>query len=182
MTALDEVHELAVRVGQALTRKRLILAVAESCTGGWVGQAITAVEGSSSWFDRGFIVYSDRAKQQMLGVTTTAMREHGSVSPEVVGEMAKGVLEFSDADLSIAISGIAGPRGGTLSKPVGTVWMAWALKDTEIFTHHARFTGDRHSIRRQSVIVALQGVLEFLGEAGGPMRERKRVLTRADSG
>lgn len=164
MNALDEVHELAVCVGQELKRKRLILAVAESCTGGWVGQAITAVEGSSSWFDRGFIVYSDRAKQQMLGVTTTAMRDHGSVSQEVVGEMAKGVLEFSDADLSIAISGIAGPQGGTLSKPVGTVWMAWALKDAEVCTRHARFTGDRYSIRRQSVVAALRELLAFLGE------------------
>ena len=167
---MDELHELAVRVGQALKRKRLILAVAESCTGGWVGQAITGVEGSSSWFDRGFIVYSDRAKQQMLGVTTTVLGDHGSVSPEVVGEMAKGVLKLSDADLSIAISGIAGPGGGTPSKPVGTVWMAWARKDAKICTRHARFTGDRQSIRRQSVIAALQGVLEFLGENGDWMR------------
>lgn len=153
---------LAAEVGRALKAHGWMLATAESCTGGGVAQAITAIAGSSAWFERGFITYSNLSKQQMLGVQESTLVSHGAVSEAVVREMAEGALRYSKADVSVAVSGIAGPGGGTPGKPVGTVWFAWATKQgiTVAQLHH--FSGDRAKVRAQAVRIALRGVLELL--------------------
>ena len=150
-------------MGSALKSKGLMLATAESCTGGWVGEAVTMVSGSSDWFERGFITYSNLAKQQMLGVSEETLAAHGAVSEPTVREMAAGALNHSLAQVAVAVSGVAGPAGGTPAKPVGTVCFAWDLIDSapRCETHH--FGGDREAVRRQSVIVALDGILQILG-------------------
>ncbi len=155
-----ELDALARRVGEALANRRLWLATAESCTGGWIAEAVTAVAGSSGWFDRGFVTYSNDAKADMLGVRATTLETHGAVSEATVGEMAAGALDHSRADLAVAVSGVAGPGGGSPAKPVGTVCLAWARRDgpTGVVTVH--LDGDRAAVRRQTVILALQGVLE----------------------
>jgi nicotinamide-nucleotide amidase len=153
--------ELARRVGERLKAANAVLVTAESCTGGWVAQAITSVAGSSAWFDRGFVTYSDAAKQELLGVGAETLRAHGAVSEATAREMARGALERSRATVAVSITGVAGPGGGTPEKPVGTVCFAWALQDgTKSETR--RFSGDRESIRRQSVVLALEGVLKAL--------------------
>ena len=155
-----ELDALARRVGEALANRRLWLATAESCTGGWIAEAVTAVAGSSGWFDRGFVTYSNDAKADMLGVRATTLETHGAVSEATVSEMAAGALDRSRADLAVAVSGVAGPGGGSPAKPVGTVCLAWARRDgpTGVVTVH--LDGDRAAVRRQTVILALQGVLE----------------------
>jgi len=160
--ARDTLTTLATLVGARLKQRGLVLATAESCTGGWVAQAVTAISGSSEWFDRGFVTYSNEAKQEMLGVRAETLAAFGAVSEQTVREMAAGALAHSRAQVALAITGIAGPGGGTKEKPVGTVCFAWARKDAgpESLTHH--FSGEREEIRRQSVITALQGVLERL--------------------
>ena len=153
--------ELARRLGERLKASNAVLATAESCTGGWAAQVVTSVAGSSSWFDRGFVTYSDGAKQDLLGVRAETLRTHGAVSEETAREMARGALERSEATVAVSITGVAGPGGGTPQKPVGTVCFAWALADgTKSETR--RFSGDRESVRRQSVVLALEGVLEAL--------------------
>jgi len=148
-------------VGEALKRKGWLLASAESCTGGWVAQAVTSVAGSSGWFDRGFVTYSDAAKQELLGVRAETLRAHGAVSEATAREMARGALERSAASVAVAITGVAGPGGGTPEKPVGMVCFAWAQGgDTRSETRH--LLGDRESVRRQSVILALEGVLKAI--------------------
>ena len=162
--------ELARRVGERLKAANAVLATAESCTGGWVAQVVTSIAGSSAWFDRGFVTYSDAAKQELLGVGAETLRAHGAVSEATAREMARGALERSQATVAVSITGIAGPGGGTPEKPVGTVCLAWALRDgTKSGTkcggtksETRRFTGDRESIRRQSVVLALEGVLKAL--------------------
>lgn len=155
-----ELDALARRVGEALANRRLWLATAESCTGGWIAEAVTAIAGSSGWFDRGFVTYSNDAKADMLGVRAATLETHGAVSEATVGEMAAGALDRSRADLAVAVSGVAGPGGGSPAKPVGTVCLAWARRDgpTGVVTVH--LDGDRAAVRRQTVILALQGVLE----------------------
>ena len=155
-----ELDALARRVGEALANRRLWLATAESCTGGWIAEAVTAIAGSSGWFDRGFVTYSNDAKADMLGVRAATLETHGAVSEAPVGEMAAGALDHSRADLAVAVSGVAGPGGGSPAKPVGTVCLAWARRDgpTGVVTVH--LDGDRAAVRRQTVILALQGVLE----------------------
>jgi nicotinamide-nucleotide amidase len=155
-------EELARRVGERLKARGAMLAAAESCTGGWVAQAVTSVAGSSAWFDRGFVTYSDAAKQELLGVRAQTLEHHGAVSEETAREMARGALERSRATIALAITGVAGPGGGTPAKPVGTVCFAWALRDG-LRSETCRFPGDRESVRRQSVIRALEGVLAALG-------------------
>jgi nicotinamide-nucleotide amidase len=153
--------ELARRVGARLKAAKAILATAESCTGGWAAQAVTSVAGSSAWFDRGFISYSNAAKEELLGVRAETLRRHGAVSEETAREMARGALERSRASIALSITGVAGPAGGTEEKPVGTVCFAWAHgQKLESATH--RLAGDRESVRRQSVILALEGVLRTL--------------------
>ncbi|HLA75851.1 MAG TPA: nicotinamide-nucleotide amidohydrolase family protein [Gammaproteobacteria bacterium] len=159
---LTELTRLAKEVGALLEQHGVLLATAESCTGGWVAEAITRVPGSSAWFERGFITYSDAAKQDMLGVSAATLAAFGAVSEEVVREMANGALKHSRAQVSIAVSGIAGPGGGTPAKPVGSVCLAWAGSGRRLRSQVVRFSGGRNEVRRQAVITALCGLMEFL--------------------
>lgn len=158
-----ELYPLAQQLGQALLARGWRLATAESCTGGGIGAAITAVPGSSAWFDGGLITYSNRAKQALLGVEAATLVAVGAVSEAVVAQMAAGALQHCDADLAVAVSGIAGPDGGSADKPVGTVWIAWAQRDATVITRRFVFAGDRHSVRQQTVAQALQGLLDMAG-------------------
>ena len=158
-----ELYQLAETVGQSLTRHGKMLASAESCTGGWVGMVITAVPGSSAWFERGFITYTNQAKQDMLGVQDATLATHGAVSEATVLEMARGALSHSHAHIALAISGIAGPGGGTPKKPVGTVCIAWAMQDGTQHATTCKLNGDREEIRARAVAAALRGVIELLG-------------------
>lgn len=162
MSGGEPIESLSARVGKALASRALTLATAESCTGGWVASAVTAVAGSSAWFDRGFVTYSNAAKHEMLGVSPDTLAANGSVSEATIREMAFGALALSEADVSAAISGIAGPHGGTSEKPVGTVWLAWAARDGEYRSRCARFEGDRENVRRESVQAALAGIIELI--------------------
>jgi len=158
----DTLTTLATLVGARLRAKGMMLATAESCTGGWVAQAVTAIGGSSEWFERGFVTYSDAAKQEMLGVSARTLAAHGAVSEQTAREMAVGALAHSRAQVALAVTGIAGPTGGSPEKPLGMVCFAWALNGGAVSALTRRFHGDRDSVRRQSVIAALQGVLESL--------------------
>lgn len=154
-------EDLAKRLGERLAASGQVLAIAESCTGGWVAQAVTAIAGSSDWFDRGFVTYSNDAKQEMLGVRADTLARHGAVSEQTAREMAQGALARSKATVALAVTGVAGPGGGSAEKPVGMVCFAWARRQT-IRTETIHFSGDRESVRRQSVIHALEGVLKGL--------------------
>jgi nicotinamide-nucleotide amidase len=154
-------NDVARKVGEELKASRAILVTAESCTGGWVAQALTSIPGSSDWFERGFITYSDDSKQDLLGVRSETLTRHGAVSEETAREMAQGALERSKGTLALAVTGVAGPGGGSAAKPVGMVCFAWARKGA-VRSETQRFSGDRESVRKQSVIRALQGVLEQL--------------------
>ena len=156
--------ELAKQVGERLKAAGAQLVTAESCTGGWVAQAVTAVAGSSNWFERGFVTYSNDAKRELLGVSRETLEAHGAVSEETAREMADGALKKSKGTIALAVTGVAGPGGGTRDKPVGMVCFAWA-DGKKLRSETRRFSGDRDSVRRQSVIRALEGVLESL--AGG---------------
>lgn len=158
----DELFDLAQRLGEGLKARNLWLATAESCTGGWVGEAVTSVSGSSNWYDRGFITYTNQAKQDMLGVSAETLATHGAVSEATVREMALGALRHSRAQAALAISGIAGPTGGTPEKPVGLVWFAWAFADGRVEAERYVFPGDRQGVRRQAVATALDGLLKRL--------------------
>ncbi|MDD2915164.1 MAG: nicotinamide-nucleotide amidohydrolase family protein [Gallionella sp.] len=153
---------LAAQLGGVLKAHGLLLATAESCTGGGVAQAITEISGSSGWFERGFVTYSNLAKQQMLGVNETTLKEHGAVSEAVVREMVSGALANSVAQVALAVSGIAGPDGGTPGKPVGTVWFAWGIKQGLTYAQRHQFGGSRAEVRAQAVRIAMQGVLNLL--------------------
>ena len=153
--------ELARRVGERLKACRQMLVTAESCTGGWAAQALTSVAGSSDWFERGFVTYSNASKEELLGVSAQTLARHGAVSEETAREMAQGALLRSRGTISLAVTGVAGPGGGSREKPVGMVCFAWAgAKGLSVETRH--FSGDRESVRRQSVIHALKGVLKKL--------------------
>lgn len=153
------IGELAAR----LQERGWWLTCAESCTGGGIAAALTDVAGSSAWFDRGFVTYSNQAKVEMLGVETRTLERYGAVSRETVCEMAQGALEFSRAQLSVAVSGIAGPGGGTPGRPVGTVWLAWA-SENGVETRREVFGGDRQAVRKATVDCALAGLLERAGQ------------------
>src|SRR5689334_13018252 len=156
----------AEKLAQRLKGRGAMIVTAESCTGGWVAQELTAIAGSSAWFDRGFVTYSNEAKQEMLGVRAETLRKHGAVSEETAREMAQGALERSRGSVSLAITGIAGPSGGTPDKPIGTVCFAWATKQGATRAETKHFPGDREAVRRQSVEYSLAGVLPLLDEAG----------------
>lgn len=158
-----ELMELAQAVGERLEARGLMLVTAESCTGGWVAQTLTAVPGSSAWFERGFITYTNEAKREMLGVSPQTLLQYGAVAEETVREMAAGALAHSHAQVALAISGVAGPGGGTLEKPVGTVCFGWVRTGAAALSRTEHLSGDRQAVRRQAVAVALQGVLELLG-------------------
>jgi nicotinamide-nucleotide amidase len=153
-------YELAEKAGRTLERHTFMLATAESCTGGWVAEAVTAVPGSSAWFDRGFVTYTNTAKHEMLNVKAETLEKHGAVSEAVVLEMASGALQASHAHVAVAVSGVAGPSGGTPQKPVGTVCFAWATANTVPRAETRHFPGDREAVRRQSVIHALSVLIE----------------------
>jgi nicotinamide-nucleotide amidase len=153
-------YSLSAEVGAALFDAGLVLATAESCTGGWVAECITDVPGSSAWFDCGFVTYSNAAKSELLGVSQDLLKTHGAVSAAAVSAMAHGVLERSSADIALAVSGVAGPGGGTSDKPVGTVWFAWRLRSGGNWVKLSSFEGGRRDIRRHAVWFALKGILD----------------------
>jgi len=155
----DDLIALATQLGEALKRKGWMLAVAESCTGGGIAQACTAIPGSSEWFDRGFVTYSNRSKTEMLGVPAELIERHGAVSEEVARAMAEGALIYSHADVAISVTGIAGPEGGSPAKPVGTVWIAAAVRTGAVAAQRYQFIGDRGAVRQQSVVDALRTAL-----------------------
>lgn len=156
---MADLQTLSESVGAQLLSRGEWLATAESCTGGWVAQSITAIAGSSAWFDRGFVTYSNAAKQEMLGVTEATLVRHGAVSEATARAMAQGAIAHSRADWAIAITGIAGPGGGSPEKPVGTVCFAWAQRDGGCEAQTCVFAGERAAVREQSVIHALRGLL-----------------------
>jgi nicotinamide-nucleotide amidase len=160
-----QLYDLAVEVGEALKSKGLMLVSAESCTGGWVGEALTMVSGSSQWFERGFITYTDVAKQEMLGVAAATLQAHGAVSEPTVREMVMGALARSHGQMAVAVSGVAGPTGGTPSKPVGTVCFGWGLRGGEPISTTRHLPGDREAVRRESVVAVLEGILQMLRAA-----------------
>jgi nicotinamide-nucleotide amidase len=159
---MSTILTLAEQLGAALLQQSWVATTAESCTGGGVSMAITEIAGSSAWFDRAFVTYSNEAKQQMINVQTETLAEHGAVSESVVMEMARGALDNSNADISVAISGIAGPGGGTALKPVGTVCLAWADKTGWLYTETCLFDGDRNAVREQAIEKSLSGMLQRL--------------------
>ncbi|HEX7055019.1 MAG TPA: CinA family protein [Burkholderiales bacterium] len=153
---------LAESLGRRLKAKGALLVTAESCTGGWAAQAVTAVAGASDWFERGFVTYSNDAKAELLGVRRETLERHGAVSEETAREMALGALANSRGTLALAITGVAGPGGGSPGKPVGTVCFAWAARGAAVRSETRHFQGDREAVRRQSVERALEGALEHL--------------------
>lgn len=165
MTIPDDAFlwQLAESVGEALLCRRQLLACAESCTGGFVGKVITDIPGSSQWFDRGFITYTNQSKTELLGVPAELIAEYGAVSEATARAMAEGVLRHSQAHVSLAVTGVAGPGGGRLDKPVGMVWFAWASRDGQVKSESRQFPGDRDGVRRQAVAHTLQEVVNQLG-------------------
>ena len=161
MTSDAALLHSAERVGEALLTRGWTVTTAESCTGGWIAKVLTDVAGSSQWFARGFVTYSNDAKSDMLGVSDETLARHGAVSEQVVLAMAAGAARAARAECAVAVSGIAGPGGAVPGKPVGSVWIAWqspAGAQTQLF----EFAGDREAVRRQSVVAALQGLLAEL--------------------
>jgi len=150
---------LAAEVGAVLRANGQTLATAESCTGGWVAQCLTAIAGSSAWFERGFVTYSNEAKHEMLGVEFATLNAQGAVSEATAAAMATGVLCHSRADWALSITGIAGPDGGSAEKPVGTVCFGWVGREASVEVNTRHFAGDREAIRRQSVEFALRGIM-----------------------
>ncbi len=155
----QDLLDLSEAVGAACRQHRLFVATAESCTGGWASQVITHTAGSSAWFDRGFVTYANAAKVEMLGVSPATLEKFGAVSLETAKEMAAGALRNSNALISLAITGVAGPTGGSPDKPVGTVCFAWCLRGAAPEAERRSFEGDREAIRRASVIHALKGLI-----------------------
>jgi nicotinamide-nucleotide amidase len=166
LPVMNELEVFAERLGQQLLNRGEWLATAESCTGGWVAQTITAIAGSSAWFDRGFVTYSNAAKVDMLGVPEITLERHGAISEATARAMAQGVLAHSRANWALGITGVAGPTGGSREKPVGTVCFAWASTDGGCEAQTCQFTGDRAAVREQSVRHALEGLLERIAAQG----------------
>ena len=151
----SELMQLSEKVGRALKARGATVTTAESCTGGWIAKAITDIAGSSAWFERGFVIYSNDAKSQMIGFSEATLREYGAVSEPVVVEMAIGALRAARADYAISVSGVAGPDGGSVEKPVGTVWFGVASVSGQGVTRRECFAGDREAVRRQATAYAL---------------------------
>lgn len=159
---IDPISRSVKTIASLLTAAKIKIATAESCTGGWIAQSATQLAGSSDWFDCGFVTYSNESKQHMLGVSAKTLQCFGAVSAEVVKEMVCGAIRQSQAKIAVAVSGIAGPAGGSRQKPVGTVWIAWAMEGTEPIARVFQFQGDRSDIRRQAVVSALEGIETLL--------------------
>jgi len=162
---METIRELAERAGQALQKKHWLLATAESLSGGGVAMAMTDISGSSEWYDCGFVAYSNASKIELLRVPAAVLAQYGAVSEEVAGEMAKGALIDTDAHVSLATTGIAGPTGAVPGKPVGTVCFGWAAGE-HVHTERLVFTGDRQSVREQTIAHALRGLLRFMEKIG----------------
>lgn len=158
---LPQVEDLAA----ALLARGWRMTTAESCTGGLIAAACTELSGSSNWFDRGVVTYSNEAKTDLLGVPAALIAEHGAVSEEVARAMASGALSRSQAHIAVAVTGVAGPTGGSPDKPVGTVWLAWVAQDGRIQAQRHQFAGDRAAVRAATVQCALQGVLNWVRSA-----------------
>jgi nicotinamide-nucleotide amidase len=158
----DSIDDLASRLGLALKKRGLLLATAESCTGGGIAEAVTRIPGSSGWFDRGFVTYSYESKVDMLGVERAALLDHGAVSEEIVKQMVAGAIANSRAQVAVSVTGIAGPDGGLPDKPVGTVWFAWKFPKKTLISEVCHFSGDRASVREQTVSHALKKLLHNL--------------------
>jgi nicotinamide-nucleotide amidase len=160
----ENVRQLVKDVANRFYAQEIMLATAESCTGGWIAQVVTSIPGSSNWFDSGFVTYSNAAKRRLLAVPGALLAEHGpgAVSEAVVKAMAAGAIANSAADVAVATSGIAGPDGGTEDKPVGTVWIGWAHRDGRCRARLHHFEGDRYSVRLRTVEQALKGILDLL--------------------
>jgi nicotinamide-nucleotide amidase len=161
LSNLQNLTAITQQIGEILCKKNAKLTTAESCTGGGISKAITAVSGSSQWFEFGFVTYANTAKQKLLGVSQETLDEYGAVSEQVVREMAQGAIQQSNADYAIAVSGIAGPDGGTEQKPVGTVWVCWQTPQ-QIGTQKFMLEGDRQAIRTAAIKNSLQQLLQHL--------------------
>lgn len=165
MAAMNDLESLAAALGERLLARGEFVATAESCTGGWVAQILTSIPGSSAWFDRGAVTYSNAAKIEMLGVPETTLLRHGAVSEPTARAMAQGALEHSRAQWTLAVTGIAGPTGGTPDKPVGMVCFAWAGSDGGCEAQTRRFAGERNDVREHAVRHALRGLIERIDAA-----------------
>jgi nicotinamide-nucleotide amidase len=157
-----QLEALAARVADIMQRRALMLASAESCTGGWIAKTLTDLSGSSAWFEAGVVSYSNQAKMSLLGVRRETLERTGAVSEETALEMVSGALDRLNAGVAVAVTGIAGPTGGTPQKPVGTVWIAWQRRSIAARARLFHFPGDREAVRRRTVAAALEGVLETL--------------------
>lgn len=157
-----ELTALATSVAARMQQRALMLATAESCTGGWIAKALTDLSGSSAWFEAGVVSYSNQAKMSLLGVRAETLERTGAVSEQTALEMASGALARFGTDVAVAVTGIAGPSGGTPEKPVGTVWIGWQRSGDAAHARLFHFAGDREAVRRQTVATALQGVLAML--------------------
>ena len=162
----NKLTTIAEKLAELLARNHQKLTVAESCTGGWIAKVLTDISGSSAWFERGFVTYTNQSKQEMLGVAESTLQAHGAVSLHTVEAMATGALQNSHADFSLSVSGIAGPGGGTADKPVGLVCFAWAVKEQTqnviLDAEKQIFKGDREAVRRQAVAFSLNRMIEFV--------------------
>lgn len=161
---MNTLPALIETLAAALKARSQMMATAESCTGGLIAAACTEISGSSEWFERGFVTYSNAAKSELLGVPAALIQEHGAVSEAVARAMAAGAVVNAHAHWSVAVTGIAGPTGGSADKPVGTVWFGWATPQG-VFTEHQRFDGDRSAVRRATVVHALAGLLQRIASA-----------------
>lgn len=159
MADYESLQKLAAAVVEDLTATGKAVATAESCTGGWIAKCCTDRAGSSAWFERGFVTYSDRAKQDLLGVEEGVLRQEGAVSRAVAGRMAEGARDRAGVDVALAVTGVAGPSGGSAEKPVGTVWFGWAIGPQPAQTEKMLFNGNRDAVRRLTVAHALSGLL-----------------------
>ena len=159
-----EFERLVQNLASRLMKCGWNMATAESCTGGWIAKCCTDLAGSSAWFDRGFVTYSDRAKHELLGVELSTLKEDGAVSKATAIQMAEGARHRAGVNAAVAVTGIAGPGGGTADKPVGMVWFAWSLEGRQAGSEVIQFQGDRDAVRRQTVVPALSGLQELRGE------------------
>ena len=161
----NRLQTLLMQLGSQLTVQHKMLATAESCTGGGIAYMITGLPGSSRWFERGFVTYSNLAKQEQLGVTEELLVRFGAVSEEVAAAMAQGALQHSEADVSVAVTGVAGPGGGSDEKPVGTVCFGWSVRGGATKTARIAFDGDRQQVRERSILTALQGLADLVEQS-----------------
>lgn len=159
---IPNLSQLVMQIATQLTQKKWLLATAESCTGGGIAAALTEQPGSSHWFERGFVTYSNAAKRELLDVSTTILDQYGAVSEQAAYAMAVGALNHSAAQITLAVTGIAGPEGGSRAKPVGTICFAWARSPNHFHTETHCFAGDRQQIRQQACIHALRGLLQLV--------------------